>query len=167
MARMTRFTHALAALALGGTAAIALVAGCGRPTGEMPPLAPRPEPVDPGGGPVGPKPGTIDPATPATDAGTPTVAPSTRAPVSQTTMVPMPAFQADHGPAATPADAGHVVEPPTNVKGGPADAGVSDSYAPPLPPVPDARLPDSRLEPSAQPMPGGMERSAEAMPAER
>jgi hypothetical protein len=170
---MTRFTHALAALALGGTASIALVAGCGRPTSEMPPLAPRPEPMDPAGAPSGPKPGPkpgmIDPAAPTSDAGTPspTVAPSTRSPVSQTTMVPMPSFQGDHGPAATPVDGGHEVEPPTNVKGGPVDAGVKDSYAPPLPPVPDAHLPDSRLEPSGQPMPGGLEQSAEAMPAVR
>ena len=152
---MTRLTHALAAftLAVGGTALVA----CGRPTpGEMPRLAPRPDPIDPSGSPPGPGLGALDPAPPV---GRGPAAPveSTRGRVAQPVaqIVPMPTFQPDHAPTSTPADAGHEVEPPTNVQGGPADAGVKDSYSPPLPAVPDAHLPDSRLEPSGEPMPAG------------
>ncbi len=35
------------------------------------------------------------------------------------------------------------------VLGPPADAGTSDGYEPPLPPVPDGGIPDSRIEPRA------------------
>lgn len=157
---MTRLTHMLAAVAL--TAGGASLVACGRPThGEMPPLAPRPDPSDPGGAPTGARPGMLDPASPTSDAGVPLSQSSTRGPVAE--VVPTPSFQPDHEPAATPADAGREVEPPTNVKGGPADAGVKDSYAPPLPAVPDAMLPDSKLEPSGERMPV-LQAPAERMP---
>ena len=88
---------------------------------------------------------------PTHDAGSPAL--PKREPVAQITEIPTPAFRPDVGvpaPSGIPPDAGVEVEPPTNVSGTPADAGTPDSYAPPLPPVPDAHLPDSRLEPAAE-----------------
>lgn len=153
MTRSILSPGAFAVLAMAGSLAAAIAAGCGHPTrGEMPPIAPRPEHIDPAGSPARE---IVDPAKPTSDAGA--LALPKREPVAQTspaagaTAIPTPTFGPDDGTAAgTPPDAGPPeVEPPTNVSGAPADAGTGDSYTPPLPPVPDAHLPDSRLEPAA------------------
>jgi hypothetical protein len=144
---MTRLTLSLAFAALAVAGSFATVTGCGHPTrGEMPPVAPRPEAIDPAGGPA---PDIVDPAKPTSDAGTPAL--PKPSPVARLTEMPTPAFRPDVGAVAgVPPDSGPAVEPPTNVTGAPADAGTGDSYAPPLPPIPDAHLPDSRLEPAAE-----------------
>ena len=149
MTRLPLSLGAFAAVAVAGSFTAATLAGCGHPThGEMPPLAPRPERIDPAGSPA---PAIVDPENLAIDAGSPAL--PKREPVAQITEIPTPAFRPDVGvpaPSGIPPDAGVEVEPPTNVSGTPADAGTPDSYAPPLPPVPDAHLPDSRLEPAAE-----------------
>jgi hypothetical protein len=148
MTRLTLSLGALAALAVGGTSGAVTGTGCGRPThGEMPSIAPRPERMDPTGTTGSPAPDIVDPGNPTSDAGTQAL--PKRGPVAQASEMPTPTFQPDVASGTAP-DARPAVEPPTNVSGAPADAGVGDSYAPPLPPVPDAHLADSRLEPSAE-----------------
>ncbi|MEO7735606.1 MAG: hypothetical protein ABIY55_31920 [Kofleriaceae bacterium] len=120
---MTRMTHLLSALSLTGVLAAATIAACGgRPgaPGEMPPVAPRPDPIgEPGAPPALPAPSELP-----GDAGV-SVRPG---PVS-VRSVPSPEFAPVTGQAAH-------------------DAGTSDGYAPPLPPLPDGGVPvDSQLEP--------------------
>jgi hypothetical protein len=140
---MSRLTHVLTVFALTGALAGATVAACGaRPgaPGEMPPTAPRPGPTDPSGAPTPSTPGGgLGPTVPAglgrtiDDAGTPN--PLSPGPVSVRTL-PTPEF------AATAYGMVSGQQTP------PRDAGASDSYAPPLPPIPDGGVPvDSRLEP--------------------
>lgn len=121
---MTRLTHLLTAGALAGTLFGGVVIGCGtsRPT-EAPPLAPRPE-LHPSNSPMP----TGDPSKPQLDAGTPDL--PDKGPVA-ISWIPTPEFQASGNQ-------------PTSQ---PADAGVTSDGDVPLPPVPDATLPDSRLEP--------------------
>lgn len=142
---MTRTLHVTVAVALVVIGAGSV--GCGRPTpGEMPPLAPRPERIDPAGSPAGsPAPGVVDPRNANRDAGV-ELPPG---PVATVRVIPAPEFRSARSAEAghvAPTDAEPIVEPPTNVNA-PTDAGVKDSYTPPLPPIPDAGLPDSRLEP--------------------
>jgi hypothetical protein len=85
-------------------------------------MAPRPE-SDPANSPLP----TTDPSLPNLDAGTQAL--PSKSPVAVTT-VPVPDFQPDGDKARTA-----------------ADAATTDGYSPPLPPIPDASLPDSRLEP--------------------
>jgi len=123
---MPRLTHLLLSaglLALTGATTAAIATGCGhsRP-GEAPPMAPRPE-SDPANSPLP----TTDPSLPNLDAGTQAL--PSKSPVAVTT-VPVPDFQPDGDKARTA-----------------ADAATTDGYSPPLPPIPDASLPDSRLEP--------------------
>lgn len=127
---MTRLTCLITACALTGalvcTAGAVLVACGARPgsPGELPPMAPRPGTGDPTATPV---PGAHGPAALRADAGV-SMAPG---PVSAraASVVPMPEF--------------------APVVGVSLDAGApSDSYSPPLPPIPDSSVPaDSRLEP--------------------
>jgi hypothetical protein len=149
MTRLTFSLGAFAMFAMVGSLAATMATGCGHPSrGEMPPIAPRPEHIDPAGSPA---PDVVDPAKPISDAGTQALPkPTPVAQATQAAAMPIPTFAPDDGTAAgTPPDAGPpAVEPPTNVSGAPADAGTGDSYTPPLPPVPDAQLPDSRLEPA-------------------
>jgi hypothetical protein len=124
---MTRFTNLFAALALTGGVVAATVAACAnRPAspGEMQPLAPRPDNA-PSAMPV---PGLDEPghvrALPP-DAGislNETEGPTYRL----AAVVRNPA-----SPTGQPPD-------PANA---PTDAGTQDSYTPPLPPIPDAKLP--------------------------
>src|SRR4051812_24683523 len=107
---MTRLTHLLTALALAGLFAGATVAACGKnpaSPGEMPRLAPRPEPVGPSAMPVGGNPGSPLPGKNA------------RSPVASrsVTPVPSPVYQAAGG-QPTPG------EPPPAAS---LDAGISDS----------------------------------------
>ena len=96
------------------------------PPGEAPPLAPRPEPVQPmpASNDPAPVPGAPDPMSPKfppDDAGAPGAPPPVLAPGFVDNRVP------------TPAQA--------------SDAGVADAVQ--LPPVPDASLPDSNAQPAA------------------
>jgi hypothetical protein len=120
---MTRMTQLLSALSLTGVLAGATIAACGgRPgsPGELPPVAPRPDPVgEPGSQPL--------PASPVTMPGEAGV--SVRPGPVTITWVPSPTFAPVVGEAAK-------------------DAGTSDGYEPPLPPLPDGGIPtDSRLDP--------------------
>lgn len=133
---MTRVAHllmslgALAVLVFGATSAAGT--GCSPRPGQAPPLAPRPEPGDPANSPLP----TTDPSLPNLDAGTQDL--PEKGPVA-IREVPVPRFLPDGDKARTL----------------PVDAGTSDGYSPPLPPIPDASLPDSRLEPhpAAEPFP--------------
>jgi hypothetical protein len=95
------------------------------PPGEAPPLAPRPEPVQPmpgGDEPVVPgAPDPMSPKFPPDDAGAPGAPPPRTA----------PGFADDRIPVQTP-DAGRAQA---------VDAGVNDAVN--LPPVPDAAIPDA------------------------
>ncbi|HEU4728847.1 MAG TPA: hypothetical protein VFT22_13180 [Kofleriaceae bacterium] len=133
---MTRLTRLVTACALTGvlvgSAGAAMVACGGRPgsPGELPPMAPRPGAGDPTATPL---PGPRRPAALLVDAGAPiSPGPVSPGPVSRArgaSVVPTPEFAPVVGVAL---DAG----PP------------SDSYSPPLPPLPDSSVPaDSRLEP--------------------
>lgn len=125
---MTRLTHLLTATVLAGSLIGGVVAvGCGSRPGEAPPLAPRPE-LDPANSPMP----TGDPSKPQIDAGTQDLAPKGPVAISR---IPTPEFQASSNQ-------------PTS---GPTDAGVTSDGELPLPPVPDATLPDSRLEPRFSP----------------
>lgn len=121
---MTRVTRLLSALALTGATAGAFVAACGHPgsPGEMPPVSPRPDPSAPGGTPMK----TPNPMGGPGDAGVG----MTPGPVTmRTTYIPAPVFAPVVGSAAK-------------------DAGVSDGYTPPLPPIPDGGVAiDARVEP--------------------
>jgi hypothetical protein len=116
------------ALSLSGGLAAATVIACGGRPGspaEAPPLAPRPDPAGPGAQPL---PANPDPTLTPDDAG-PALSPGPVSSVPTVRAVPSPQFAPDTGAAAQ-------------------DAGVSDSYEPPLPPIPDGGVPiDSRLEP--------------------
>jgi hypothetical protein len=162
---MTRLTHLFTALALSGVLVGAAIAACGvRPgtPGEMPPLAPRPERLDPMAIPV---PSALDPgegSTDALDAGKLSPGPVTSlgAPAVFRVAEPQQAGSGRDAGASTPgpgdagggtvdagaggADAG----PPSPTTPAPIDASVIDSYTPPLPPIPDGGIPaDSRMEP--------------------
>ena len=118
-------TQLLSALALGGGLVGATMAACGgRSPGEMPPVAPQPEPVRPNAMPM-------------------TGAVSARAPAAQ----PSPVYQA----AADSQAVGDQPAPAPPSGGAALDAGVSDSGDAPLPPLPDGDVPaDSRMEPIVQ-----------------
>jgi hypothetical protein len=131
---MTRFTSLCSALVLtGGVVATAVVACAGRPgsPGEMAPAAPRPD-TTPLAAPV-PGAAASDTASSAhvlPDAGVdalPRAAASSMQSVS-VAVVPTPEFS----PSVT----------------APRDAGDADGYSPPLPPIPDAKLPDANIHPS-------------------
>ena len=126
MTRLTRF-----AIACGLTAAVTAVTGmaasaCGGRTGspgELPPMAPRPGQPDPTALPV---PRVLPPARATASTDAPPISAVTPA-----SVVPTPVF--------------------APVVGQPLDAGTSDSYSLPLPPLPDGGVPaDSRLEPRAE-----------------
>ena len=125
---MTRLTSLFAALALTGGVVAATVSACaGHPgsPGEMPPIAPRPDNDLPT---TGPGPALEDPARARAlppDAG---ISLSDRQPASQLAAV------VRDPPSQPPPD-------PAPASGAPADAGTPDSYTPPLPPIPDAKLP--------------------------
>jgi hypothetical protein len=127
---MTRVAHllmslgALAVLAFAAMTAAGSVSGCGPRPGQAPPLAPRPERGDPANSPLP----TTDPSLPNLDAGTQDL--PEKGPVA-IREVPVPKFLPDGDKA----------------RNRPVDAGPSDGYSPPLPPIPDASLPDSRMEP--------------------
>ncbi len=152
---MTRLTHLLTALSLTGLFIGVTIAACGghpASPGEMPRVAPRPDPVDPSARPL---PGAADPTSPTrptrpisgmTDGGV-VLSPGA---VSRAMVVPSPVFlpvtAADGGAAAdagAPPDAGVAPDAGTVT-----DAGVADARGPRLPPIPDGNLPaDSRMEP--------------------
>jgi hypothetical protein len=175
---MSRWTTLFTSLTLSAAFAAVVIAACGgRPIspGEMPPLAPRPERVDPMALPV---PSGTDPATPLPDAGRP-LSP-TRGPISALSAMEGVALAAasrsphhtlgqpggspptgapppgggqpprDAGAAGAPdapSGAPDAAAPPPPSPGPPADASI-DAYGQPLPPIPDGGLPaDSRLEP--------------------
>jgi hypothetical protein len=120
---MTRYTRLVSALSLSGALVAASIAACGGrqgSPGELPPVAPRPDPIgEPGSQPVRATPSALP-----SDGGV-SVRPG---PVS-VTAVPTPRFSPVVGEAAK-------------------DAGTSDGYAPPLPPIPDGGVPtDGRLDP--------------------
>jgi hypothetical protein len=121
---MTRLTYLLSTFACAGLLAGATIAACGghpASPGEMPPLAPRPEPVRPN---AMPAPGAVS-STSATEA----------------SSQPSPVFQAA-------AEGQPLGDQPT---GATLDAGTSDSGAAPLPPLRDGGIPaDSRMEPILQ-----------------
>jgi hypothetical protein len=145
---MSRMIKLLAPLSLAAALAGATFAACGaRPgsPGEMPPVAPRPAPADPSGAPGPGSPGgmpnpevgsgALGPTNPhGNDAGS--AAPG---PISVRTL-PTPTLSAEaYGNVSNN-------QPP------PRDAAVGDSYAPPLPPIPDGGVPlDSRVEPRVEP----------------
>lgn len=129
---MSRMIKLLAPLGLTAAILGATFAACGARPGspsEMPPVAPRPTPADPSGAPGSPG-GMPNPTEHGTDAGG--AAPG---PISVRTL-PTPTVAAEaYGNASSN-------QPPQR------DAGTGDSYAPPLPPIPDsAVLVDSRVEP--------------------
>lgn len=157
---MTRLTHLFTALTLGAALAAAAFVACGgNPVAprEMPPLAPRPERVNPTAMPV---PGAADPLSAPADAARPrSPTPSPISVSSSPAILLASASQAGGAPdagstGAAPADAGTAPVDASSAPadgghpgGGPSDASV-DSYTPPLPPIPDGNLPaDSRLEP--------------------
>ena len=134
---MARITY-LTCLAAAGLLTSSVVAGCPTRRGEAPPLAPRPDPIDPLRS-MNPVPGAPDPLPPG-DAGTPSTAP-TPGPVS----LASPELRASAERLA--ADAGTIrgdaTPPPTDAAPRPAescDASPLDASAPTLPPVPDAPL---------------------------
>jgi hypothetical protein len=137
---MRRFAHKLE-LALAG-----LVAGfafaCGNPAPrEVPPLAPRPDPMPPS--PSGPVPGAPDPipppvprpTVPPADAGTPPPPPTTHVQPQFLSAIESP------GAAGARSDAerrGAAIDPPSDAAPAQtADAGVDAE----LPPLPDGGLP--------------------------
>lgn len=138
---MSRLTHLFAILGLSSLLAGATIAAChsGSP-GELPPVAPRPAPLDPSGSPNG------APRVPTPDGGAAVGDPS--APVSSREVRVRELPTPDFAPAAYSAG-----EPAGKVVGtkAPYDAGTGDGYTPPLPPIPDGGVPiDSRVEPKAQ-----------------
>lgn len=128
---MTRFNSLCSALALTAGVVAASVAACAGRPGEMAPVAPRPDPT-PLAAPV-PGAAASDMASPAhgfPDAGVdalPGAAASSMRRVS-VVAVPTPEFS----PSVT----------------APRDASDADGYSPPLPPIPDAKLPDANIHPS-------------------
>jgi hypothetical protein len=119
---MTRLTHLVTTLASAGLCAGAIIAACGNP-GEMPPLAPRPEPV---------RPNTIP---------MPGAAASSPVASAPAATQPSPIYQ------------GASESQPTGNQpsGATQDAGVSDGSITPLPPLRDGSIPaDSRMEPILQ-----------------
>ena len=98
------------------------------PPGEAPPLAPRPEPVQP-------MPASDDPVVPgAPDPTAPKFPPADGGAPGAPPPVSAPGFVDDRIPVQTP-DAGS--------RHTPADAGVNDAVN--LPPVPDAAIPDAAV----------------------
>ena len=137
---MTRFTHLFTALTLAGLLSGATVAACGVHPGspsEIPPLAPRPDPIDPSVRPMrrtaNPVPGTSAPLSPG--------------PVTAS-VIPVPQIQPFAGSTA---DAGSTTGSggaADSGSGGAADAGNPDASTVRLPPLPDGSVPsDSRMEP--------------------
>jgi hypothetical protein len=133
MTRLIQFaTASVLTLAVTGVTSAAISACGGRPgsPGELPPMAPRPGPADPTALPIR---GVLAPATPS----------GITAPASG----PIDAGQPGPVSAVSPA---RVVPRPVfaPVVGEALDAGTSDGYSPPLPPLPDGGGPaDSRMEP--------------------
>ena len=129
---MTRFTSLFSALALAAGAAGATVAACGGKPGapaEVPRVAPPPD-LAPAAAPVPQRGGS--PTMPGVEA--------------RTSAQPGPAV---HGSLRMRAVASSIASPefaPSATV--PRDAGDLDSYTPPLPPVPDGRLPDANMQPS-------------------
>jgi hypothetical protein len=121
MTRLTRFATACALTGILTGAAIAACGGLPGSPGELPPMAPRPGKADPTAMPV--------PRDPLFDAGRPrSKGRLSPGPVSMVTSLPVPECAPVVGEAL--------------------DAGTSDGYSPPLPPLPDGGLPaDGRLEP--------------------
>lgn len=147
---MSRMINLLAPLSLTAALVGATFAACGARPGspsEMPPVAPRPVPADPSGAP---------------DPGSPGGMPNPE--VGSGALGPTNAHAPDAGSAAPAPGPISVREMPTptlaaeaygNVSGNqppPRDAAVGDSYAPPLPPIPDGGVPlDGRVEPRDDP----------------
>jgi len=129
---MTRFTSLFSALVLGSAVAGAAVAACGGRPGapaEMPKSAPPPD-LTPTAAPI-PGTGGAD-SSALLDAGVPGPGPAVPGSLRMRTV----AFSIA---ALDVASSG----------GAPRDAGDPDSYTPPLPPVPDAKLPiDANAQPS-------------------
>lgn len=150
---MSRLAHLFTALTLTCAMAAAIVAACGAPPlmpREAPPLAPRPERLDPT---VVPVPTATDPGESPSDAGP--VTPGASAAFSPAAWQLAAAQPFQRAPDASPADAGggaadapRPVPPPTTPSPPPPADASPDAYAQPLPPIPDGNLPaDSRLEP--------------------
>ena len=132
---MTRLSRLVISLGLTGGLGAAIIAACGShpgSPGEMPPVAPRPEPADPSARPM---PGALGTPSGTLDAGT-TRAPGATAPLAAVTpasVMPVPEYAPIVG---------------EGLDAGPSD-GASDGYSPPMVPLPDGNLPaDSRLEPT-------------------
>jgi hypothetical protein len=134
-ANMTRFSSLCSALVLTGGAVAASIAACAGRTGapgapgEMAPAAPRPDTTPLGA----PAPGT-EPARAASPGQV------------------FPDGGVDAGPGAVSMRRGSVMAVPTPefspAVTAPRDAGDADGYSPPLPPIPDAKLPDANIHPS-------------------
>jgi len=128
---MTRFTSLCSALVFtGGVAALSVAACAGRPgsPGELSPAAPRPDTTPLAAPAAGAEVSGAGQGFP--DAGVDAL-PGLPAPTTMrvsVATVPTPEFS----PSAT----------------APRDAGDADGYSPPLPPIPDAKLPDANIHPS-------------------